>query len=235
MEQHLSEIGAAKDPFKLVLFPHMPTEVEIPAALRNKSVCVGAIHRSADCAAGLWLDRAARHVIITGGAGGFHDTVDFYNLSLQAVSRCAESTLIEAILFTGPLFRRWKDLRMVPGVRLIPFEPGLPGLLATADLVLCQGGYNTVTEVLAVDRPAICLPGIRDYDDQHVRATEAAGSSPCFEVFRDGGAVELATRIAYRLSRPRSFETRSPAPSSGAVLAANAILDMCLMKKTGRG
>ena len=42
-------------------------------------------------------------------------------------------------------------------------------LMTAADLVICQGGYNTVSEVSQLGLPSICVPGMRDLDDQ-VRA-----------------------------------------------------------------
>jgi UDP-N-acetylglucosamine:LPS N-acetylglucosamine transferase len=58
----------------------------------------------------------------------------------------------------------------------------LPDLIAAADLVICQAGYNTLGEVQAAGTPAIVVPAQRGLDDQNARAQEAT---------RSGGPVRL--------------------------------------------
>ncbi|QEE31420.1 UDP-N-acetylglucosamine--N-acetylmuramyl-(pentapeptide) pyrophosphoryl-undecaprenol N-acetylglucosamine transferase [Terriglobus albidus] len=40
----------------------------------------------------------------------------------------------------GPLFNHWLDLRLYDGVRVVPFVSNVLSYMATADLVISQGG-----------------------------------------------------------------------------------------------
>jgi len=57
-----------------------------------------------------------------------------------------------------------------PGLRVVDFTSSAPAWLAGADAAICMGGYNTVTEVLATDTPALVVPRCRPRAEQLVRA-----------------------------------------------------------------
>lgn len=56
------------------------------------------------------------------------------------------------------------------GFAVIDFVPSLLPLLQSADLVVSLGGYNTLCEIIALDRPALVIPRVAPRQEQLVRA-----------------------------------------------------------------
>ncbi|WP_219416279.1 glycosyltransferase family protein [Pseudonocardia nigra] len=57
-----------------------------------------------------------------------------------------------------------------PGLRLVDFCVDPVAWVRQAAAVVCMGGYNTVTEVLATDTPALVVPRVEPRTEQLVRA-----------------------------------------------------------------
>ncbi|MFB9378759.1 glycosyltransferase family protein [Kineococcus gynurae] len=55
-------------------------------------------------------------------------------------------------------------------LHVVGFSAAASHWLAEADAVVCMGGYNTVTEILATDTPALVVPRTRPRREQLVRA-----------------------------------------------------------------
>ena len=206
------------DALRLIV-AHDPGELDIPAALSERTRFVGRITRPMR----LETRRGERHVLITGGGGGYPGTVDFYNAALAAFARCRrEHPGISGTLVVGPLFVEWPGLLTVDGIRIVPFDPELPSALAGADLVVCQAGYNTIGEVIASGVAAVCVPAPRMADDQHLRARSAAARHPRIRVSAaDPDALVEAMLSALR-EPPR--ERQPAAVADGAERAAAEIL-----------
>lgn len=218
----------------LILIPHDPGEVWVPASLRSSVRFVGEISRPISGVAAPPCVPGSKRIVITGGGGGYEGTVHFYNLAMDAFVRYRrDHPDTGCVLVTGPLFREWWDLRMVDGVRVVPFEPNLRELMATADLVICQAGYNTASEIRRLGVPSICMPGERLADDQEERAVAMAGSLPGFHVFLGNDAGELAQYIA----RALHTEHRASAalPPNGADRAADLLLSCIAEQGAHRG
>src|SRR5215472_19181170 len=66
-----------------------------------------------------------------------------------------------------------------PGYRPIAFTDDMPGLLATADLVVCRAGVGTCAEVTAVGLPAVVVPGTfgGGHQEHNAVALERAGAA----------------------------------------------------------
>jgi predicted glycosyltransferase len=56
-------------------------------------------------------------------------------------------------------------------IEFINFLPGLLDYMAAADLVVSQGGYNTVTEILRLGKRAVIVPHERHHNEQLIRAS----------------------------------------------------------------
>lgn len=56
-------------------------------------------------------------------------------------------------------------------VRFIDFSPQLLEYMAAADLVVSMGGYNTLVEILALEKRALLIPRIRHNLEQLIRAS----------------------------------------------------------------
>jgi UDP-N-acetylglucosamine:LPS N-acetylglucosamine transferase len=129
-------------------------------------------------------------------------------------------------LVTGPLFNDWWKLNLVDGVRVIPFDPYLSSTFASADVIICQAGYNTIAEVTQLGVPAICVPADRDMDDQYARAEQAAASNRNFHVCMASEGDRLTNLIDQCLQAPPGTKFRDPVSPSGAQKAAEALLQL---------
>jgi|SRR5215475_9858561 len=212
----------------LILVPHEPDEVEVPGYLATKTRFVGQIVRSArKTHTSMDFPANSKIVVITGGGGGYSNTAEFYNWALTsfASSRIRNPDLV-GVLITGPLFKDWWKLRVVDGVRVIPFDPNLSATLAAADLIICQAGYNTIAEVLHLVCPVICVPADRLWDNQYERAEWAAASNANFHICRTLDTDELTHLIDSCLQNLHKTRSGVDVFSMGATRAADALFEL---------
>ena len=169
----------------LVLVPHTRDEFghTLPASLDRKTAFVGPIVRLPDPGRQDRV-RSAYHlapgdfvVTSTVGGGGFADQAEAFFATVYAIHRALEQRLprLRHIVVQGPNFGG--VLAPLPGMTVVEYEPDLIDLLATSDLAIAEGGYNTVNEIRVARTPAVFLPSVRNLDDQEerVRALERAG------------------------------------------------------------
>jgi len=148
----------------------LATEYGFSAAAQAKTRYVGYLRR------GEPKQRRRRRpvrVLVTAGGGG-----DGFPLLRTAVEsraltgRAAEHWLV----VTGP-FLPAEERRALerlagraPGLELLEFTRGLPALVATADVVVSMGGYNSICEILSAGRPAVIVPRVEPRLEQLIRA-----------------------------------------------------------------
>lgn len=110
---------------------------------------------------------------IGGGRDGLPLAMSFLESDLPAGSG--------GVLVTGPLMDgedRALLNSMVAGrsdMRLIEFVTDPEPLLCCADRVICMGGYNSVCEVLALQKRALIVPRVTPRREQIIRAERFAG------------------------------------------------------------
>jgi len=183
------------DPFlaqaDLILVPHTPEEFgyELPAALAAKSAFVGPIVRplSQEAQASLrerYCIGAQDFLLVSSpGGGGFaEDAASFFEVVLDVQRRLAPAMPnLRHLVVLGP--NSDGTFQPQPGMTVVGFEPELVNLFALADLVIAEGGYNSVNEIRLAGTPAAFLPGARTYDDQEerVRGLERSGLARVFE------------------------------------------------------
>ncbi len=192
--------GVASLEFDRILLPHEPEEIDrarLPTDLPIE--VVGSIVRAVppSVPGARYPDRAPHLVVLAGGGGQPVDAARFLRAAVDAhwLVRAAIPTL-ETTLLAGPYA---PSLAPVPGLTLASPTPDAPALVAGADLVVSQAGYNAVAEIRALQRAAILVPGARRMEDQSVRARR---------LVRQGAAVlspaeprALADRIETLLAR----------------------------------
>jgi predicted glycosyltransferase len=183
----------------LILVVHESGEMDLPDDIKNKTIFVGGVARTTRLAP-LSEVRKSNHgtwtIVITGGGGGYPGTVDFYNLALEAILRVRRRRpLATGLLVTGPLFKEWLSLELVDGVRVIPFDPDIVQTFLNSQLVICQGGYNTLAELATLGTEAICIPAPRKFDDQFDRVARLAQLHPHIHAFRGTTSIQLAETI----------------------------------------
>jgi len=225
MEGYFKGFGNVLEEAKSIVIPHSSGELNIPVELASKSYFVGSIVRplikTPNPVSG--FDHQ-RRVVITGGGGGYPGTVSFYNLALEAIAKSREiDPALTGLLVTGPLFNEWKELRLVSGVSVIPFDPDITALFRAAPLVLCQAGYNTVAEVTALGVSAICIPAHRNFDDQHERARRMSDAYGQFWLLEDPNSDSLSALISKILQMAPAANTIT-SDSDGSRLAADVLI-----------
>lgn len=230
---YCSEYGLPEDALRKIIVPHSAEEVDLPEGLRRKAIFVGTILRRTKIQSTPVPEEGRSQVVICGGGGGHPSQLRFYNTVLQAITEVRACRRLDATLVTGPLFQRWTELQLINGLRIIPFEPNLPSLLATADLIICQAGYNTLAEVTALGVPTICTPLEAVFDDQFERARQLNTVQPNLEVFSLSDSRELAKRIMASLDRPSHKQIPDEITSPGAALAANVIMEVATEPREG--
>lgn len=211
---------------EMVLVPHGPGEFEVPSIICDKTVFVGPIVRP-DVAhpATIPGNKPGRNVLITGGGGGYPNTVEFYNLTLRAFSAIrVNDPGITGTLVTGPLFQDWEKLELQEGIKVIPFSPDMLSLFANSALVIAQAGYNTVAELSQMGVNSILVPANRAFDDQFERAMAVSGSNTNLHVFTNNTELELARLMKQCLAA--NWSSKTPEASCGAAKAAEQLFDL---------
>lgn len=225
------------DRVDVAVIPHERDEFDqpIPERIAGRTVFAGPIVRSPAPGRSDRLRRrydlvGARQILVScAGGGGFAETAGpFFDAVWDAHERlagCAHG--LRHIVVLGP--HGSGDRVPLPGMTVVEAEPDLIDLFALADLVVSEGGYNSVNEIRRVGAAAIFIPGRRRWDDQAQRvlaleeqglAVVASESTP-----RRLGA-EIAA-LAHDADRLRELRRRSRALTldPGNRRAARAILN----------
>lgn len=208
-----------RDRVDAVVVPHTAVEFgyPLPAELRQRARFAGLIARRPDpvvqarLRATYGLADAAFVLVSTGGAGGFaHSAQPFFD-AVAAVQRAVAGQVgLRHVVVLGPHFRG-----VVPdlsGAVVVESEPALVDLFAIADLVVAEGGYNSVSELRLVKTPAVFLPGERALDDQEERvltlarlglAVVLSGAAPAVVAREVAALVQAPERMAQMRLRYR--------------------------------
>jgi predicted glycosyltransferase len=224
----------------LILIPHQPEEFgyPLPPTLRSKARHVGPIVRHADAAAQQVLRdkyrlRPDRFLLTsTVGGGGFEDKARAFFDTVRGVHQLLHEGGLEFrhLIIKGPNYTR--PLPETGGAEIIDSEPDLVNLLAISDLVIAEGGYNTVNEIRLAKTPAVFLPSGRNYDDQTERVLELAERGLA-SVFIERDPAPIAGYIARFLQDPALAEAlrqryRNDRVATGNRAAAESLLQLAL-------
>jgi predicted glycosyltransferase len=113
-------------------------------------------------------------VVVTAGGGG--DGKRLFETVLTGLRRRPDPVDFDCLLVGGPLLDDADRARLkaladgVPGVHLLDFTEEMTSYLGAADVVVSMGGYNSVCELLSLERPAIIVPRVRPREEQLIRA-----------------------------------------------------------------
>lgn len=116
-------------------------------------------------------------VVVTVGGGG--DGAEVVRAYLETVAAWPGGAPFFSLVVTGPLMAEGKRRVLRQAARterlaLVDFTPELFSYLAAADVVIGMAGYNTVCEVLSLDKRAIFIPRVRPRGEQRLRAERLA-------------------------------------------------------------
>ncbi len=222
----------------LLLVPHSEEEFgdDLPPALRPRAAFVGPIVRRSTEAgrarvAERYDTRSEDFLLVSSvGGGGFTEPARaFFETVFRAHEGCRRRRGdLRHVVVRGPYFG--EPLRPPPGVELVETVADLVDLFALAHLVVAEGGYNTVHELLATGTPGVFLPAPRGADDQAARVAEIAAAGLGFVAGGDDPArraervVAVATDAAALAACRERHAVSSFRPGNGE--AARRILEL---------
>jgi predicted glycosyltransferase len=109
--------------------------------------------------------------LVVGCAGGGEDGDALLTTFLAAARGAPWDAVAVAGPDADPCFRpRVESLASAAGAALVASLPELGAKLASADAVVCMGGYNSLVEALTAAVPAVCVPRVTPRTEQLVRA-----------------------------------------------------------------
>ncbi len=225
----------------------------VPDALAARTHCVGTIRRSTSAPAQqalrqrLGLAEDAFVLTSTVGGGGFAAQAErFFEVVRSAHQRLQAGfdvlgRPVAHLLIQGPNYAG--TVEPLPGLRVIASEPELVSLLALSDLVIAEGGYNTVNEILDTRTPALFLPSARGKDDQHARVQQLAdaGRALVLDATHAQAGEHLAQAVLdlladlQRLARMRECAARVHPPRRGNEAAARILHELALGGRAATG
>lgn len=163
----------------------------------------------------LLLGARQKLALVTSGGGedGYH-VIETYLTSLQAAPLNQQ---LKSLVICGPEMptRQRAQLQQQaaanPQVTLLEFAGDMLSLMAAADVIVSMGGYNSVCEILSLQKPAIVIPRVRPTEEQWLRA-ERLGRLGYFKVIHPDELTPagLMRSLAECLA---SSETLAPLPA----------------------
>ncbi len=115
-----------------------------------------------------------RLVVVT--VGGGDRGLSLLHTMVEGLELMPEPLPFDCVLVCGPLTSSAgvnelrQKVRHRPGLHVLHRTPDLIDCMAAADLVVATAGYNSVCEILALDRPAILVPQAFEIGEQPLRA-----------------------------------------------------------------
>ncbi len=111
-------------------------------------------------------------LLTTGGGGDGYEVIDKY---LGMYEHYGTPFPFKTVIISGPFMPRKSREKLTArakllGIKLIPFEARIEELIASADLVISMGGYNTICEILTQGTPALIIPREMPRKEQLIRA-----------------------------------------------------------------
>jgi predicted glycosyltransferase len=192
------------------------SEYAIPESISRKMYFTGYIPRKVPPAAEVKKERK-RHciregqklvVVTTGGGGDGYPVMDAYLSMLESLGFPLP---FRSVLVTGPfmpkdqrvsVFKRAKKL----GVRAYHFYRQMEKLLASADLVISMGGYNTLCEILSQGKIALLIPRETPRMEQLIRAERFYRQNLIDYIpWHRLSPVSMGDKVFHLLDHPESF------------------------------
>ena len=122
--------------------------------------------------------RTDRLVVVTAGGGG--DGRDLFRAMGEALRHRTQPADFDCLLVGGLLMSESDraDLRELADigahVHVLDFATNMASYLGAADAVVSMSGYNTVCELLSLERPALIVPRVTPRKEQLIRAEALA-------------------------------------------------------------
>ncbi|NJL21369.1 MAG: glycosyltransferase [Leptolyngbyaceae cyanobacterium SM1_3_5] len=158
------------------------SEYQFPVAIAQKTRFCGYIRREAGIKPrhilrqelGLQTDEKLVLVTPGGGADGYR-LVDAYLKGLENSVANHRSVIISGPEMPAPQREEIRQrVALLPQVELLEFTDDLVGFMDAADVVVSMGGYNTIGEILSLQKRSIVVPRTQPVEEQWIRAERMA-------------------------------------------------------------
>jgi predicted glycosyltransferase len=127
----------------------------------------------------LGIDSGKFVLVTAGGGGDGYDLMKTYLKSLRTMHAKTNGNAaggVHSVVVLGPDMPLHKKERLMqrvgslPGsVKIMDFSTEILNYMNAADLVVSMGGYNTVCEILTLEKRAIIVPRVRPVTEQWIR------------------------------------------------------------------
>ncbi|MCF6251754.1 MAG: glycosyltransferase [Methylococcaceae bacterium] len=113
-------------------------------------------------------------ILIT--VGGGEDGLTPVKHYLNGLKQYVQNTALSSLIVTGPeMSHQHKEeiqnnARFLNDIRIVDFIPDLAAHMQAADLIVSMAGYNTIVEMLAMNKPVIVIPRVKPVKEQLIRA-----------------------------------------------------------------
>lgn len=111
-------------------------------------------------------------VTVGGGADGY----DLINTSIAALADISVRQKIKSLMICGPEMSvenqqaLFDVIRAFDNMKILEFTDDLTSYINAADLIISMAGYNTICEIISLDKPAVIVPRVRPTKEQLIRA-----------------------------------------------------------------
>lgn len=156
------------------------SEYQLPVDIAAKVRFCGYIHKPASSQLLLGIQRDHRPLVLVTPGGG-EDGYPLIQTYLQGLATLPEDFPLQSVVVVGPEMplAQQESLRQLahryPQVQMLEFSPDLLRLMQAADCVVSMAGYNTICEILSLQKRAVVVPRIQPVEEQWIRACKLSG------------------------------------------------------------
>ncbi|MEB3342877.1 glycosyltransferase [Okeania sp.] len=155
-------------------------EYKFPPTISGKVKHCGYIRRRAEgknrqeIRQELNLNSEEQFVLVTpgGGADGYH-LIDNY---ISGLNHLPKEYKIRSLITFGPEMTQekqqalYRKAKQYSHLKFIEFTDELTSYINAADAIVSMGGYNTICEILSLEKPAVIVPRVKPVKEQLIRA-----------------------------------------------------------------
>jgi predicted glycosyltransferase len=155
-------------------------EYRFPSPVIDKTVFCGYMRKGGelqsrdDIRKSLQINGRRKMVLVTAGGGqdGYH-VIENY---LKGIRNTPVTDGIQSLVVCGPEMPNQQRANLQeqaggdPHIQFYSFTGEMESLIAAADAVVAMAGYNTVCEILSLNKRAIVIPRVRPTEEQWIRA-----------------------------------------------------------------